>query len=230
MFGGATYLAVVSFLEYAFLPAVRGNVLNLRDGLVASAFQFFLFWFTWRYAQALDSLSTSSRNNVPLEPVAGARHLLINTLRPMYRLPVWMHVLISFVLFYVIAFILIFTQPLLVVLVPISVGILGIYSGPLRRWLESVFGREQPESTRASWKVSLTWTVIAAILLIATTIAYVDTMIEGVFVQPESWTYGGLSTLLVYVIMVVATLYAILLYHDYSSKRSEMRKKAQSPR
>jgi len=145
MFFFATYLAVVSFLEYSLFPPTRGDLRRLLDGLIASGFQFFLFLFAYRETRELDLLEVGAAvMSIPAQGHAvSARAVLVAALARFYRLPVWAHVLISFALLYSICFAIIATQPILVVLVPVSIGILAIYAGRLRQWLDSVFREER---------------------------------------------------------------------------------------
>ena len=49
MFLFATYAAVVSFLEYAFMPVTCGDFYVLLNGMTYTTVEFAWFWFAWSY-------------------------------------------------------------------------------------------------------------------------------------------------------------------------------------
>ena len=88
------------------------------------------------------TLCAIGSKSVQPDATAGRWRSLNDFLRLLYRLPLGVHLLLSFVFFYAIAFVLLFVAPSLLSLVSISIGLLGFFSGPVRRWLESRFGGE----------------------------------------------------------------------------------------
>jgi hypothetical protein len=101
--------------------------------------------------------------------------------------------------------------------VPIWIGILGIYKGPLKQWVDSVLKAEEAASTRMPPRHTLTIRVVAVILVIAVTIAWADTIPE-IFTSPEKWVYDFTSTLAVYVFMVTEMVWAVLVRRRYALK------------
>jgi len=220
MFLGATYVAFTGLLEYTVfsIPATLSSqfLLNLFS---TSGFQFFVFWYTWRYARALDSLPDARRRRG-----GGARDLLVGLLRPFHQMPALAHLFIWMALYCSLICVLLLTEPEFTVLVSGIVGILGIWVSVFRgrvrtygRRLESVFSN-RPESEKESESAqqhapTITEKIIAAIVVVTILLACLDTMFE--YWNPTVAVFDFTGTTALYLFMIAGTMYAIMLRHRY---------------